>query len=306
MTYKEFKTRIEQEIRTILGEEREIKYQTVHKLNGISYEGLSISDGKQGALPIFPLETCYQEFSKGNICMDEICRMLANWNKDDTSKLDGFVCDILRGTDVRENIYMRVVNYEMNKEWLKDYPYTKKLDLAIIYYVEIVSEEHNFYIADINYELMKRMNLVEEELFNIALKNCQEKQPAVIKSMRDIFPKMLWEIADVLIEDEEPVSGSDCAMHVLSNTKGSLGAVCMFYDNVSEEFAEQMQDDIYLLPSSINEMILIPSKGLEPESLRNIVVDVNNTVLMEQEILGGNVYLYERGTKNLGLQMTNM
>lgn len=86
-------------------------------------------------------------------------------------------------------------------------------------------------------------------------------------------------------------------MHVLSNTKGSLGAVCMFYDNVLEEFAEQMQDDIYLLPSSINEMILIPSKGLEPDNLRNIVADVNNSVLMEQEILGGNVYLYERGGK---------
>lgn len=81
--------------------------------------------------------------------MDEICRILANCNKDDTSKLDGFVCDILRGTDVRENIYMHVVNYEMNKEWLKDYPHTKKLDLAIIYYVEIVSEEQNFYIANI-------------------------------------------------------------------------------------------------------------------------------------------------------------
>lgn len=299
MTYKEFKTRIEQEIRTILGEEREIKYQTVHKLNGISYEGLSISDGKQGALPIFPLETCYQEFSKGNICMDEICRMLANWNKDDTSKLDGFVCDILRGTDVRENIYMRVVNYEMNKEWLKDYPHTKKLDLAIIYYVEIVSEEHNFYIANINYELMKRMNLAEDELFGIALKNCQEKQPAIIKNMRDIFPKMLWDIADIFIEDEEPMSGPECMMYILSNPKGSLGAVCMFYDNVLEEFAEQMQDDLYLLPSSINEVILLPSKGLGPDNLRNIVTDVNNTVLMEQEILGGNVYLYERGNKNL-------
>ena len=285
MTYKEFKTRIEQEIRTILGEEREIKYQTVHKLNGISYEGLSISDGKQGALPIFPLETCYQEYLKGNICMDEICRRLASWSKDDVSELDRFVLDILQRTDMRENIFMRVVNYEMNKEWLKDYPYTEKLDLAIIYYVEIVSDEHNSYIANINYELMKRMGITEDELFVIALKNCQEKQPAVIQNIMEAFPKILWEIVELLTDDEEPVNEPSCMMYILSNTKGSLGAVCMFYDNVLEEFAEKMQDDIYILPSSLHEVILVPSKGLEPGNLRSIVEDVNKTVVTKEEVL---------------------
>ena len=80
----------------------------------------------------------------------------------------------------------------------------------------------------------------------------------------------------------------------------------MFYDNVLEEFAEKMQDDIYILPSSLHEVILVPRKGLEPGNLRSIVEDVNKTVVTKEEVLGENVYLYERKLKEIRVEMPNI
>lgn len=69
----------------------------------------------------------------------------------------------------------------------------------------------------------------------------------------------------------------------------------MFYEGVLRGFAEQIQDDFYILPSSIHELMLVPKAGNEDwEGLRQMVREINDSVIDETEVLSGEVYYYSR------------
>ena len=77
-------------------------------------------------------------------------------------------------------------------------------------------------------------------------------------------------------------------------------AVC--YPNVLHEFAMELDQNLYILPSSIHECLLLPDNGTyELEYLKNMVADVNHAVVSEDEILSYEVYYYDKATKQISI-----
>ena len=61
-----------------------------------------------------------------------------------------------------------------------------------------------------------------------------------------------------------------------------------------------MEDDLVILPSSIHETILLPlhqSKNID--CLKEMVYDLNRTILDQSEFLSDNVYIYNRMNRQL-------
>ena len=59
-----------------------------------------------------------------------------------------------------------------------------------------------------------------------------------------------------------------------------------------KKFAEQIQGNLYILPSSANEVILLPDRGdKSPEFLRSLVKK-NNKDYASEEDLSENIYYY--------------
>jgi hypothetical protein len=91
-------------------------------------------------------------------------------------------------------------------------------------------------------------------------------------------------------------------MYILSNHKGINGATCLLYENVLYEFAQLIQSDFYILPSSIHEIILVPyDKTISKETLADMVKDVNRTQVARDEVLSDRVYFFSR--KNNAITM---
>jgi len=61
-----------------------------------------------------------------------------------------------------------------------------------------------------------------------------------------------------LLESEE--KGED-KMYVLSNRARSNGAACMIYPYVLRMMGDILEEDFYILPSSIHEVILVPASA---------------------------------------------
>ena len=93
-----------------------------------------------------------------------------------------------------------------------------------------------------------------------------------------------------------PVDNSeDDDMFVISNTSKIFGASCVLYPGVLEKFAAEKDADIFVLPSSIHEMILVPEKEDQDYStLPNIVKETNRTEVDPEEVLSDSVYYYDR------------
>ena len=117
---------------------------------------------------------------------------------------------------------------------------------------------------------------------------CKEK--GCIESMAD-------EMLEQMLDCREQVP-----MYVLTNDVKYYGAACILYDGVLKEFAESAGRDLYILPSSVHEVILLPDMGYEDvDMLKKMVCEVNDTQLSPDEVLSDTIYHYDRDTEDISM-----
>ena len=108
-------------------------------------------------------------------------------------------------------------------------------------------------------------------------------------------------------------------MYVLSNRTKLNGSACILYQDLLKNFAERLRSDLYILPSSIHEVLIIPvnsftspadpllSSANSPADTRQqsyrelseMVQEVNATQLSTEDILSDHVYYYSRESSRI-------
>ena len=58
----------------------------------------------------------------------------------------------------------------------------------------------------------------------------------------------------------------------------------------------RLGSDLYILPSTIHELLAVPSDIGDPQELRMMVAAVNENDVPKEELLSDNVYYYDRTT----------
>ena len=81
--------------------------------------------------------------------------------------------------------------------------------------------------------------------------------------------------------------------YVLTNTNLASSKISL---EELDEAAKKMNGDFYILPSSIHELLAVPVSTAEIEELRQMVKEVNDNEVAPEEILGYEVYRYNRET----------
>lgn len=195
---------------------------------------------------------------------------------------------------------MKLVNKDNNLELLNNVPYVEFLDLAIIFIIDIPLLHREIEgTVTISNKHMKIWGIDKEELFDNAKRNSLEKSPAVIKSMNEVIRDMyINDIASKIADDDEIYAMLDSAesyLYVLTNEAKHNRAITMTYENVIRDFANEKESNVYILPSSIHELILVPAEGsMSTNELKDMVQSVNQSQLDEVEVLSNNVYYYDR------------
>ena len=93
-----------------------------------------------------------------------------------------------------------------------------------------------------------------------------------------------------------------CPMYVLTNNQKLYGAGCMLYPGLLESISEKLDHDLFLLPSSIHEMILLPAANRSySKELADMVAQINRTELAADEVLSDQVYYYSRADLALSI-----
>ncbi len=80
----------------------------------------------------------------------------------------------------------------------------------------------------------------------------------------------------------------------------------MFYEDALSGLAEQMGTDLFILPSSVHEIIAVSTDMGDPESLAQMVQDVNGGQVSPEEQLSDHVYRYDAAARNISLADTTM
>ena len=90
------------------------------------------------------------------------------------------------------------------------------------------------------------------------------------------------------------------SMYVLTNQDIWFGSYCINYDGVLSALAEKENANLYILPSSLHEVIVVPdSGGASTEQLKEMVSQVNTTSLPEEKLLSYSIYHFSRETQKI-------
>ena len=100
--------------------------------------------------------------------------------------------------------------------------------------------------------------------------------------------------------DMEDLPNTDDFMYVLTNKEKLQGASTILYSDVLSTFAEKKNTNLWLIPSSVHEWIIIPDDGnMNRETLSEMIKEVNGSQLAPDEVLSDHPYYFDRLSKVL-------
>ena len=320
MNFKTFLENIQRTVNESLPGNLRAELKAVQKNNGTVYTGLTLT-GLEAcsppgivASPIIYLEEFYQRYlHQHEICHDgEECRLAEYCPvREDVSKgrlreeersvypcLNAFgkaiaellvthlrnapkVTDVSDYDAVKKRLFVQLVGRDANGSRLKDAARHEYLDMTVIYYLLYEGPDKDTGGVRVTWDMLGDWGIAEDLLYRDAIENTRE---------------MMGE--KLLRFDQDPerfgLDVPESRMMVLSNEKNFFGASVLLYSEELGRIAEEFQRDLYVLPSSIHEVILLPEGGQDPEALRATVRRVNETEVRKEEVLTDSVYLYDR------------
>ena len=291
MEYKEFVEYIKMNAGYIAGEGGSITINHVIKNNGCEMDGLVIMEKGKDIAPTIYLDSFYELYTNGENIKNIIrqIEVIYEQNKNNVT----FDVNILKHFDtIKDKIVYKVVNYRSNEKLLEQVPHKRILDLAVVFYCLLDNEYGRSATALIYNNNLKNWNVTIDDVYKAALKNTPDLLHSKISSMAALFEKCGVNVdgEEVDLKDYVP---SD--MYVLTNESKLNGAACILYENVLYDFAQKLGADLYILPSSVHEVILLPKLSMfEKDELVNMVKEVNTEGVAADEVLSDHVYEYNR------------
>lgn len=314
MVYEAFLNNVTEQIKQNLGEGYDLTLHKIPKNNGMILDGLCITRGKEQIAPAIYLNTCYSRYLAGQSIEDLAAEVVALYQGSymppdmDYSKLAQYI-------DMKPRIACRLINAASNQEYLKEIPHVLWLDLAIVFYLCVHEDDSGLMTAAIHNTHLDIWGISLEELKETAFFNTPLLFPPVITSMAKIIEDLGQALKentaahpgmsaagesgplqpDISSVPEFPDPGQSAPFFVLSNQSGIHGASCILYPDVIKNFAELMEKDIIILPSSIHEVLLLPDEGdISCNEMSRLVTHINHTEVPEEDRLSNQVYLYSR------------
>lgn len=293
MTYQKFEKEIVDAINKNLPRGHQTLIKPVDKNNGVVLHGLIINNGLCNISPTIYLDYYYDEYKKG-FSIDSLSKQIITQYQKFALEED---FDITVFTDYKKckpNISYKLINYEKNKELLKDVPHIVYLDLAIVFYCLLCKSKAETSSILIRNSHMEHWGVTCEELFDVASNNTPRLLESDIRNLTDIVKELMDNNPDIVLNSDSVID-DDNAMYVLTNKLKLYGACCILYKNLLEEFAKKVGSDLYIIPSSVHEVLLLPNSiEYDREYLTDLVKEVNSSDLSTEDVLSDHVYYYSR------------
>lgn len=272
----------------------QIDMTKVLKNNDTELVGLIFKQDEESLAPTIYLNGLYEGYENQTISMDMIVKLLLN-QLEEAQKNCLNMENLAKNMDYdhcKHSIVYRLVSKTRNSKLLDGIPHINMLDLAIVFYVVKEIDDTGVKSIKITNELMKSWGVQVGELMKCATRNTPQIFPVVQRDIIDVLQPLFKEKSFECLTNEEKID-----MIVITNQVGLNGASAILYKGVLSQLAEEYDSDLWILPSSIHEVIIVPKSIEGMESYSEMVRDINEKYVDEEEILSDRVYLYLKDEK---------
>jgi hypothetical protein len=269
-----------------LGEAYSVELKEVKKNNGVILQGLMIQGREGNVVPTIYLETFYAAYEDG-IPFSEVLRRIYEIYSEEMPRGKVDMEFFKSFCKVRDRICYRLIRRKGNEALLAEIPHVEFLDLAICFYYAYSSGTLGEGSILVYHSHMSMWGVKTQDLMRLAEENTPRLFPARLTPLSEV----LNEIADVCGESEP---SQEIPLTVLTNERRIHGASCILYPDTLKRLGEKSGKGIYIIPSSIHEVLLLERSGGEsPAELKKMIYEVNRTHLAPEEVLSDNLYLYD-------------
>lgn len=267
------------------GNDYRVSVQDVQKNNGLVLTGITILKKDCNIAPTIYLNQAFEQYQEGRI-LESICREFIRVYEEHKVQTDF--------SKVQSRICYKLINAEKNEELLMDAPHVLLEDLVVIFYILVSSDAEGTGTITIRNNMLELWDVNTDTLYELARGNTQRLFRGTVQSMANVMMDILSkqmdeeyaeEFYDMMVDADDLIP-----MYVCTNTMKLNGAVVILYRGLLQEFADRVDGDVFILPSSIHETLLIPvNADMDVEYLKDMVRTVNRTEVAPDEILSNSV-----------------
>ena len=254
--------------------------------------------------PVFNLDQKYEEYQAGAE-LEELLREMAG-TVFRAYEAPARPPEIASKETLKENVVMNLVNTGQNREYLRDVPHREFQDLSVIFRWIIGKDKEGMDSIVVTDDIAERFGMTADELFQAAVRNTREYFPPKVTDVSEMLLRLAYpeeltpEKAEMFGFLLEGIPAKE-KMWLISNNERRNGASSMLYENILHELAEKIGTDLYILPSSVHEVMAISVDMGEPEELSEWVQEINMSELGLEDRLSNNVYFYDKNLRTISM-----
>lgn len=288
MNYTEFIHSITQKLEEHLTEDQSIQTLTTLKNNDQKRIGITIHDHTVNISPTIYLEEYYQLYQQAHVDLNELCDMIRSLYQ--KVKYDQS-CDIFDFEDyalIKHKVFLKLVHTVSNLSYLKTVPHKPFHDLSILCYLLYDSDVLGTATIVVNEDLLRMWNLSFDTLYLQALKNSEQYLPYDFRPIHQVIDELLG----TPLSSESSLPSQ---IFILTNSNKIFGASSLLYPKVLEQIGNQLDENYYILPSSIHEVIIVPESFCSSVSyLNQMIQEINQSEIPPEDVLSDHAYYYHR------------
>lgn len=239
----------------------EVVEVNVVKVNDVKRHGVSLRKENQRIAKTVWLNEWYHLYQEGQMVEDiaEIIVAILMEEDEIAKNVDLSIYEhIYDYESIKDCLTLKLIEMESNQQFLQGKVYVPFLEFAVVFGIQNKCDDMSLNM-DVTEELLKHWGMDKEELFAQVLENQQKKSPVVIKNLSALINLSMFD------------TDNSANLYVMTNEEKINGAATILYPDVLKEFAEEKGvDEVYMLPSSIHEWLLVPDKEAEANLKRQI------------------------------------
>lgn len=301
MTFNEFTEKILIKIDERLWPEEEAVFKKIKKNNDLVLSGIVIRERGKNIAPTIYIDDFYKKYRKcKEYNIDIVVRDILNLAREKRN-IDCFDVGFYENYEnIKSNMYLKLINKEMNEKLLSEIPYKSFLDLVQVVYCDVSDCFGLSATILVTNDQLTMWDIEKSRLFDDARNNTFVRERTNFFDFGSYIKNSSGAINKMTCPIDEDMLDCTCNFNILSNVDFKYGAINMANTHILDELCEKFSGDIMIIPSSIHEVIIIPYTEDIKDNVKDMdeyISEINRTELNKDDILSNHAYFYskERG-----------
>lgn len=297
MDYDKFILAVQEQIRNYLPElyqDVEVSVRKVKKNNDIERMALVLHRPGEVIAPQLYLEDSYEQYQNGTSLENILREIIGIYLQSKNVEMPDVGTLVTDFEKAKELLRVHLINKEYNSEKMAYTPHKdlENTDLTAVLRIHLPIQKEGESTILVSEALLSGWGKTMDDLYPAVLQNTMSANPARIDSMMNVAMMFSENSAG---HDIENFQMEPYELYVLRNPSCMNGATVLLYPGVLEKLAQETASNLFILPSSIHESLLIRDTGeLDAGELQAMVMSVNQSDVSPEERLSDEVYYYDK------------